>query len=93
MAPSAVETVTAPPAELTLVSTLTKGDYKVLAGTNTVDKEAEEGKKGHAAAKVSRSCGSGPLAATAADNTNSTRTTFLLGIPSRSILLWSSLST
>ena len=62
MAPSAVETVTAPPAAITLVSTLTKGDYKVLGATSTVDKEAEEGKKGHAAAKVSRRRRSGPLA-------------------------------
>ncbi len=46
MPPSAVETVTAPAAaEITLITTLTKGDYKVL-GHSKLDKEAEEERRG-----------------------------------------------
>ncbi len=51
--PSATETQTVeiPVREIKLDTTATTGDYKVL-GSSTLDKEAEEGKKGFQAAKV-----------------------------------------
>ena len=58
MAPSAVETTTAPaveaPAQLKLHSTYNNAEARALRGLfrNKFDREAEEGKKGFAAAKV-----------------------------------------